>query len=385
MGGVTFLALSLGVATLIVVMSVMNGFDAELRRRIFMVLPHAEIFSDEGSLSDWRTLAARAEAHPQVETVNPFTSLPVLLTGGGAALGAELRAILPEAEQRLAGVTVQSGSLSALAPGAWRIFLGQQQAFALGAGPGDLVTAYLPEATVTPFGALPRSRQFEVAGLLRAGAESDRHLALIHLADGRALARLKGEAEGLQLYFKDALQSARALPELLRDLPAGHTALDWRQRHGALFRAVALEKITVFLLLSFVMLVAVFNLVSALYLLVDERRPSIALLGTLGMERRSLAKVFLWQGLLVAFGGILAGAALGIPLGIHAGPAIAFFEDLIGLRLFSPGGYYIDRLPSLLLWRDVFLVLAVAGFLSLGAVLQAVWRVSARLPAEVLR
>ena len=383
MGGVAFLALALGVATLIAVMSVMNGFDAELRRRIFTVLPHAEIFAGAGSLEDWRSLAARAKTHPQVEAAAPFTELPVLLAGRRGALGAELRAILPRAEERLSDSL--GTSLHLLTPGAWRILLGERLAFALGVAPGDMVTAYLPEATITPFGALPRSRQFTVAGLLQTEAEPGRLLALVHLADGRALARLEGEAEGLQLHFQDPLQSARILPEVLGELLPGYKGRDWRQRHGALFRAVALEKITVFLLLSFVILVAVFNLVSALYLLVDERRPAIALLRTLGMGRRHLFRVFLWQGTLVACGGIAAGAALGIPLGMHAGAVIAFFEDLVGLRLFSPGVYYIERLPSQLLWPDVFLVLAVASLFSLGAVLQAVRRVDANLPAEVLK
>ena len=384
-GGVTFIALALGVAILIVVMSVMNGFDAELRRRILTALPHAELRFAADSPADWRALAGQVEAHPEVQAAVPFTALPALLAGAGGAFGTELRAVLPQEQQRLPEAAFQDAALERLVPGAWRILLGQQLAFTLGVEAGDTVTAYLPEAVLTPFGPLPRSRQFEVAGLVQVGAEPDRYLALIHLADGRALARLGAEAGGLQLYFNDALHSGPVLAELLEALPPGHAGSDWRQRHGALFRAVAIEKITVFLLLCFVMLVAVFNLVSALHLLVDERRPAIALLTTLGMERRSVFQVFLWQGLLSAFGGIAAGAALGIPLALHASAVIAFFEDLAGLRLFSPNVYYIERLPSLLLWQDTLLVLSVASLLSLGAVLLAVRHAAAALPATVLR
>ncbi len=384
----SFGALALSVAVLIVVLSVMNGFDSELRRRILFALPHAELSVREGAvIRDWRALARRLEQSPEVLGAAPLSSGDVLLFGaGGSFQGVELRGVLPAHQARVSPFAAPEHGelLQKLRPGRWGLVLGAELARRLQVLPGDRVQVLLPEFLSTPFGALPRTRELEIVGTIYTGSQTEAGLALAHLEDANRLFRLQGETGGLQLRLRSQQRAPEVLAALAPEFARCCTAHSWQERHASLFYALRMEKIAVSCLLSFVILVSLFSLAVTLRVLVSEQRVNIAMLSILGARPGTLVSLFAVQGFVIVCAGILVGAGLGVLLAEYFGTLLAWWEQWFGVHLFDPRIYYISLLPSRLLWSDVLAVTGIALVLSLPAVLWPAARATRVRPAELL-
>lgn len=382
------LGMVLGVASLITVLAIMNGFAGELRGRILSLVPHGYVEpADQGSLADWRGLASSLEAQPQVLAAAPYISDKVILAGPSQLRGALLTAIDPALEAGVSGVgeAMVYGSLAALEAEAFGVVLGVSLARALGVSPGDSVEATIPRLTVTPLGTFPRSKRLRVVGLFQINAQPDGHQAYVSLQTGQRLFATGSGVDGLQLRTVDLMTAPRTLATLVPGLPPGLVVRDWSQTQGSLFRAVKMEKIMVGLLLLSVVAVAAFNIVSSLVMSVAEKRGDIAVLRTMGARAGGIMGIFIAHGLGLAAAGIGTGALLGILLASNIAAVTARLESWLGVKLFDPAVYFISELPAELLWQDVLWVVAAALLLSLAATLYPAWRAARIAPAEVLR
>lgn len=379
--------MALGVMSLIVVLSVMNGFDREMKQRLLSVVPHG--FVDQlPTLTDWRSLSLQLEENPQVLASAPYISGFGLISYARGVEGLELQGVLPEAESRVSVVDQHMlvGSLSDLRPGEFGIVMGALLARSLGLAPGDRVTMTLPDITVTPAGVYPRMRRFTLVGVFEVGAQVDQNLAMIHLDDARRLFRYADEdVQGLHLQLADIYRADQIMAQLARQLSDDYRLTDWSQTQGSLFQAVRMEKIVVSTLLSVIIAVAAFNIISSLVLMVADKRADIAVLRTLGLNARQVMAIFVVQGSAVGAAGTLAGVLLGCLLGLYIGDLVALLEAALGWQVFDPSVYYISYLPSVLLWQDVLRVAATALVLSLLATLYPAWRAAKIEPAEALR
>lgn len=372
----------LGVASLITVLSVMNGFAGELRGRILALVPHA--YLEGPAETDWDRLAERALELEQVVAVAPFIREVALLAGPYRQQGAQLTGIDPAGQSGVSDLeaAILTGSLDALdAP--FSVVLGVSLARSLGVGTGDSVRVILPQITVTPLGSFPRSRRLEVVGLFEVGAQQDATQAFLSLATMQRLLR-SGGTHGLQLRATDLWQAPSLAPDL-GALPADVTFRPWSETQGSLFRAVRMEKITVSALLLGVVLVAAFNIIATLVMAVTEKRGDIAVLRTMGATPGEVMTIFLVQGLALGGFGIVLGALLGVFLSLNVADIVLFFERLSGARLFDPSVYFIARLPADLQRSDVLFVVVAAVLLSVAAAVYPAWRASRIAPAEVLR
>lgn len=381
----SLVGMALGVMALIVVLSVMNGFDRELKERILSVVPHGFI-DREPELADWRGLADQVSGHPQVRGVAPYIEGFGLISDRGQIEGAQIQGIDPIAQRRVSVVEQHMlvGSTDRLEAGEFGIVLGSLLARRLQLAPGDSVRVTLPQVRITPAGVFPRVRRFTLVGVFEVGAQMDQRLALIHLDDARALFRYEG-VQGLQVQVDDIYRAAPVLNELAGALPGDLRVRDWSQTQGSLFRAVKMEKVVVAVLLGIIIAVAAFNIVASLVLMVADKRGDIAVLRTLGMSARQVMAVFVVQGTAVGLAGIVLGALAGCVLASYIGPLVATVENLFGWRVFDPSVYFINHLPSQLRWRDVATVCAVAGLLSMLATLYPAYRAARIEPAEALR
>jgi lipoprotein-releasing system permease protein len=385
---VSMLGMVLGVASLITVLAIMNGFAGELRGRILSLVPHGYIeTADQGSLPDWRGLASSLEARPQVLAAAPYISDKVILAGPSQLRGALLTAIDPALEAGVSGVgeAMVYGSLAALEAEAFGVVLGVSLARALGVSPGDSVEVTIPRLTVTPLGTFPRSKRLRVVGLFQINAQPDGHQAYVSLQTGQRLFATGSGVDGLQLRTVDLMTAPRTLAALAPGLPPGLVVRDWSQTQGSLFRAVKMEKIMVGLLLLSVVAVAAFNIVSSLVMSVAEKRGDIAVLRTMGARAGGIMGIFIAHGLGLAAAGIGTGALLGVLLASNIAAVTARLESWLGVKLFDPAVYFISELPAELLWQDVLWVVAAALLLSLAATLYPAWRAARIAPAEVLR
>ena len=370
---------------LIVVLSVMNGFDRELRARILSLVPHVTVHT-RGSAEDWRPLARRLANVPGVSAALPWTGGTAMLSTPGVVRGVELGGLRPEEDADASGVSASmvSGALQDLRPGGFGIVLGGLLARSLGVDVGDTVTVMLPQLTVTPAGAWPRMRRFRVVGVFKVGAQVDASTALVHLEDAARLYRTGQGVHAVRLLLEHP-SDAPLIAAQLGTLEAGRTIEDWSRTQGTLFNAVRMEKRMVTLLLMVVVAVAAFNIVSILTMVVAEKRGAIAVLRTMGASPGQVMAVFAAQGTLTGVVGIAVGLAAGIPLALHAGAILAWFEELLGLRLFDPNVYFISYLPSQLQGADVALVSGLALLLCVLATLYPARRAAAISPAEALR
>ncbi len=382
---VALCGLALGVMALIVVLSVMNGFDRELRARILSLVPHVTVHT-RGSAEDWRPLARRLANVPGVSAALPWTGGTAMLSTPGVVRGVELGGLRPEEDADASGVSASmvSGALQDLRPGGFGIVLGGLLARSLGVDVGDTVTVMLPQLTVTPAGAWPRMRRFRVVGVFKVGAQVDASTALVHLEDAARLYRTGQGVHAVRLLLEHP-SDAPLIAAQLGTLEAGRTIEDWSRTQGTLFNAVRMEKRMVTLLLMVVVAVAAFNIVSILTMVVAEKRGAIAVLRTMGASPGQVMAVFAAQGTLTGVVGIAVGLAAGIPLALHAGAILAWFEELLGLRLFDPNVYFISYLPSQLQGADVALVSGLALLLCVLATLYPARRAAAISPAEALR
>ena len=384
----SIVGIALGMTALITVLSVMNGFQREIRTRILGVASHVQLSGPAGTLTGWQSVAAQASRHEQVLAVAPFVAAQGLLTNGAAVRGAFIRGVLPAEEDRVAefGRHMRSGSLAALKPGEYNVVLGIELARALGAVQGDKVVLVAPQGQVTPAGIVPRLRQFTVVGVFGVDHyEYDAGLALVHLEDAQRLFRLDDAVSGVRLKLKDLFLSGSVARDLVRTLGPEVYASDWTQHHANFFRAVQIEKRMMFLIVFIIIFVAAFNIVSSLLMAVKDKQSDIAILRTLGAAPGSITKIFLIQGTLIGVAGTLLGLVGGISLALNVETVVPFIESLLGIKFLAKDVYYITDLPSEVQTPDVVITAVVAFLLTLLATLYPSWRAAKTDPVEALR
>jgi len=385
---ISMAGIALGVAALIVVLSVMNGFQQELRTRILAVVSHVQVFGADGRLGNWERVAAAVSRQPHVVSVAPFVNAQGMFIRGSNVRGAIVRGILPQRELQVSdiGRHMRSGSLEALRAGAYRVVLGADLARALGVLPGDKVTLIAPQGLVTPAGVIPRLKQFTVAGLFEVGMyEYDSGLALINLEDAQKLYQMDAQVSGLRLKLDDLFAARGVARAITRGLGEASYAVDWTRSHANFFRAVEIEKRVMFIILTLIVAVAAFNIVSTLVMLVTDKNADIAILRTLGAAPGSIMQIFIVQGALIGIIGTLAGVALGVLLGLNVDTVVPVIERLLGFKFLAKDVYYLADLPSDVQLRDVLTIGGVSLVLSFVATLYPSWRASRVNPAEALR
>jgi lipoprotein-releasing system permease protein len=380
--------IALGVAALIVVLSVMNGFQKELRARILGVASHVQLSGADNRLADWTAVAKSAAAEPRVLAAAPFVNAQGMLAAGQAVRGSVVRGILPDLENQVAeiGQHMRAGRLADLRPGEFNIVLGAELARALGVTPGGKVALIAPQGLVTPAGVLPRLKQFTVAGVFEVGMfEYDSGLALIHLEDAQKLYQMGDAVSGVRLRLDDLFAARTVARSLMAKLGRDVYATDWTRSHANFFRAVEIEKRVMFIILTLIVAVAAFNIVSTLVMLVTDKQADIAILRTLGASPASIVQVFMIQGALIGVIGTLSGVVLGVLVGLNVDTVVPFIEKLLGFKFLAKDVYYISDLPSDVLPGDVATIGLVSLALSFLATLYPSWRASRVNPAEALR
>ncbi len=393
-GFVSFVALisvaglMLGVAVLIVVLSVMNGFERELRARILSVTSHATLMGLEGALPDWRAARTVALRTPGVREAVPYVEAQAMLANGPRVVGTAVRGVDPAEERKAVGLAqhVSGGRLEDLQPGAWRIILGAALATELGVEVGGTVVLIAPEGAATPDGIVPRMRRFTVAGTFESGMyEFDRGLALVHLADAARIYRLGDRVTGLRLALDDPFRAPETVRNLALELGGGFYVSDWTRNHANFFRSIELTKSMMFVILLMIVGVAAFNIVATLVMIVKEKQQDIAILRTLGAGPRNVLATFALQGTLIGLAGTLAGAALGVLLSNNLQSLVHALERLLGVQFLDERVYFMSDLPAYVEWLDVAQICGVAFLLCALATLYPAWRAARTQPAEALR
>jgi len=394
-GFVSFVALisvcglMLGVATLIVVLSVMNGFERELRSRILAVTSHATIVGLSGSISDWQPLQQRVQQQPGVHAAVPYIESQVMLANGARMLGAQLRGVLPVEEARATGLGqhLVAGSLGDLQDGAYNIILGSALAHDLDVHVGDTLVVIAPQGTATPTGVVPRMRRFHVSGVFHSGMyEYDRGLALVQLADAARLLRMGADITGLRLALADPLRAPATVRRIALELGGpGYYVSDWTAEHANFFRSIEINKSMMFIILLMIVAVAAFNIIATLVMIVKEKQTDIAIVRTLGAGPRNVLLTFAVQGVLIGLVGTALGALLGITLAHHLESLVAGLEHLLGTQFLDARVYNMSDLPAYVEVTDVLKVCAVAFVLCALATIYPAWRAARTAPAEALR
>ncbi len=385
---VSMIGIAVGVWALIVVLSVMNGFQKEVRERILGVASHVQISGANGSLDDWQSIAKIAAQHQRVRATAPFVQAQAMLSAGQAVRGAIIRGILPDQEDRVAdlGRHMRAGSLDALRPGEFGIVLGVDLARALGVLPGDKVAVIAPQGLVTPAGLIPRLKQFTVAGVFEAGiTDADAGLALVHLRDTQTLYQLGESVTGVRLKLDDLFAARTVARELIAKLPQDAYASDWTRSHANFFRAVEIEKRMMFIILALIILVAAINIISTLVVAVKDKQADIAILRTMGAKSGSVMQIFIVQGMVIGVVGTLIGVVLGIVTALNIDVIVPAIESALQIKFLSKDVYLIPDLPSDLQFDDVAAVASMALALSFLATLYPSWSAARVNPAEALR
>ncbi|MEL7312659.1 MAG: lipoprotein-releasing ABC transporter permease subunit [Pseudomonadota bacterium] len=385
---ISMLGVAIGVAVLIIVLSVVNGFERELTERLLAMSSHATIEGIDGSLAAWELRRDDALANPRVTAGAPYVEDRALLAGPDTVSGIVMRGVLPEDEATVADLDVVApdGSVQALASRDYNIVLGDALAKALNVEIGDRVTLMVAEGTVTPAGILPRMRRFTVSGVFRAGMyEFDRRYAFVHLDDARRLLRLRDNVTGLRLSVTDMFDAPSIAREVAVAQGGGVMISDWTRRHRAFFRSIQVTKSILFVILSLVVAVAAFNIVSTLVMVVRNKRADIAILRTLGASRGSVLSIFVSQGSVIGLLGAVSGVLVGTLVSLNLERIVAGVEGLFGITLLAEDVYFISDLPSDLRAGDVVFVVAIALALVFAATVYPAWRASRTNPAEELR
>lgn len=381
---VSMIGLTLGVAVLITVLSVMNGFDRELKNRVLGMVPQATVSSTQ-ILTDWPELAKKVEQNPHVVGAAPFTQLQGMLTAQGQVSGIMVTGIEPEYERKVSIIQdhMVAGNLDDLKKGEFGIVLGKQMTDALGLGVGDSITLVLPEATPSPAGVVPRFKRFKIVGIFSIGAEVDSMMGYIALYDASTLLRLPDGAQGVRMKLDDIFAAPQVANEIVLDLPDNFYASNWTYTHGNLFSAIQMEKAMVSLLLFLIVLVAAFNIVSSLVMVVTDKKSDIAILRTLGASPSTITKIFMVQGTVIGVIGTVAGAILGVVFASSISGLMGWLNNTLGLNLFD--AYFINYLPSHLRWQDVVVIVSLSLLLSFLATIYPALRAAKIQPAEALR
>ncbi len=384
----SMLGIAIGVTALITVMSVMNGFERELRTRILGMASHATISAFRDGLADWPGVAHLAAKNQDIVGLAPYIEGEGMIKVGGELSGTMLRGILPGEESKVSEIHehMSAGTLESLTAGSYNIVLGYELATSLGATVGDRIDLMIPQASVTVAGVLPRFRRFTVSGVFRVGMyEFDRGLVLINLDDAQALLRMGDTVTGVRLKLRDLFQAPRVSRELAGELPGMYYVSDWTRSHANFFRAVRTEKMVMFIILSLIVGVAAFNIVSTLVMVVQDKQSDIAILRTLGASPRSIMAIFMVQGSIIGFVGTVLGVIGGVSLALNVESLVPILESLTGQQFLSPDVYYISDLPSQLELSDVVRIGVLSLGLGLVSTLYPAWRASRVQPAEALR
>jgi lipoprotein-releasing system permease protein len=382
------LGIALGVTALITVLSVMNGFEQELRERILGMASHATVTEFGGRLDDWQGVEQQVMERADVIAAAPYVRGETMLSAGKRVSGAIVRGILPDEEAKVSDVLshLKAGDARQLKAGEYGIILGNELAYALGVGYGDTVTVVAPQIMTGPVGVMPRLRRFKVVGIFEIGMyEYDRGVALVHMQDAARLFQLGDAVTGLRLKLDDLFKAPVVARDLARQLPGDYRVQDWTREHGNFFRAVKTEKRVMFIILTLIVAVAAFNIVSTLVMVVTDKRADIAILRTLGASPRTIMLIFVIQGAVIGVFGTLLGVLGGVSLALNVETLVPAIESLFHVHFLPSDVYYISEVPSDLHWRDVGVMTGVALLLSFLATLYPAWRAARTHPAEALR
>ena len=385
---ISILGTVLGVTALITVLSVMNGFEKELRARILGIAAHATITDIRQPLIDWREIGSLALAHQEVLAVAPYIKAQAMLTYRNQVNGVFIRGILPSEEPQVSDIEkyLQMGQLGDLKPGAFNIFLGKELARRLGVEVGEKLTVVAPQVNITSVGLIPRFKRFTVAGLFEVGhARYDIGFALVHLRDAEVLYRLNGGVTGVRLRVDDMNKAPQIVRKVALSLDGRFWVTDWTQHHATFFKALRTEKTVMFIILTLIIAVAAFNVVSTLVMVVTDKRSDIAVLRTLGLSPGGILRLFIIQGTIIGIIGTAGGAICGIALAENVEIIVSGIEGLLETKFLSPDIYYISDVPSDLRWRDVLWTVSVTFTMSVIATIYPAWRASRIDPVEALR
>ena len=380
--------IALGVTVLITVMSVMNGFERELRTRILGMAPHIIVSNRDNQVEDWATLQQQLATEPGVLAAAPFVTAQGMFRHAGYNRFGLIQGVLPEQETQVSivGEHMVTGAMDALKPGEFGIVLGQVLADSFGVRVGDNITTIIPEATtIGAAGVVPRQRRFTVVGTFEVRAEMDSSMAMVHMRDLQAMLRMGEAVTGIRLKIEQVLQAPAKAMQIQMNLPMSHYTNDWTRSYGPLFRAVKMEKTMMFVLLTFIIAVAAFNIISTLVMVVTDKQSDIAILRTLGASPGHIMAIFMVQGLVNGLFGTLLGLAGGIALSLNLADIVAWVEQAFGVVLMPGDVYFVGFLPSELESADVFNVGLTAFLMSLLSTIYPAWRASKVKPAEALR
>ena len=387
----SMVGIGLGVAALIVVLSVMNGFQEELRSRILGVASHLQITGANSVLADWQTVSSKVQTAKHVTGTAPYIMAQGMLSNGQAVQGAIVRGVLPSEEGKVSDLAehMRAGQLADLKADEFGIVLGAELAQSLGVVLGDKVVLMAPQGQFTPTGVVPRIKQFTVVGLFQIGMyEYDAGLALINIDDAAKLYRMGDNVSGVRLKLDDLFLAPKISTDLAVVLSNESQALfltDWTQEHANFFRAIQMEKRVMFIILALIVAVAAFNIVSTLVMAVTDKRADIAIMRTFGASPSSIMAIFIVQGALIGMIGTVVGAFFGVLIALNISTIVPFIEHLFHVQFLAKDIYYISELPSHLLWGDVITIVILSFFLSLIATLYPSWKASKMNPAEALR
>ena len=385
---ISIMGIALGVAALIVVLSVMNGFGEELRNRTLSMTSHATITGHDGFVADWQNLRNEISNHKNIVDSAPFTQNEAMLSHRGRVSGALIRGLLPDQEPRVSdiGNKMVSGSINDLKAGSFGIILGSELANVLGVYEGEKITVITPQASVTPVGVLPRLRRFTVVGVFEAGMHQfDRSMALMHMQDAQKLFSLNGQVNGLRLKLDDMFNARVIAYEIDQSVGEDYWVRDWTRMHTNLFKALKTAKIVMFIILFLIVAVAAFNIISTLVMTVNDKQSDIAILRTIGMTPGSLMMIFIIQGMIIGLIGTSLGVSIGVPVALNVNEIVGFFENLFNTKFLPADVYYISELSAVLRVKDVLLYSGSAFLLSVLATIYPAWRAAKIQPADALR
>lgn len=380
----TFIAMALGVAVLLIVLSVMNGFEREIRQRLLTVMPHLTVTAPAEE-TEWLPTASALQELPAVMQAAPYVSGYGMMSAFGRSQAFRIQGIDPTRPMFELGDHLIQGDMARLEAGRFGVVLGEIAARRLGVLPGDDVRLTLPQASVTPMGLFPRERRMTVVGIFRVGADVDATHAFVHIDDAARLYRARNGFHGLQVQLREPLLPAAAALSVAAVLEEGWQVATWEQEQATLFQAMRMEKVVVGLLLTIIIVVAAFNIVANLVLMVADKRKDIAVLRTLGCSSGAIMAIFMVQGVSLGLSGIVVGGLLGLVVALVIGDVVSWLEQLFGFQLFDASVYFISQLPSDPRFSDLVLVVTAALFLSVVAALYPAWRAGRIHPAEVLR
>lgn len=385
----SMLGIALGVTALITVISVMNGFEKELRSRMLGMSAHVIVDSYMETIPDWQPLMERLRTFPEIKGLAPFVDGQAMATRNRNVYGILLHGIDPSLESQISQVQdkMVSGSIEALQPGEFNVVIGQELASALGVGVTDKITLVVPQTTVTPVGVLPRMKRLTVTGIFNIGMhEYDSAFAMLHLQDAATLLRIPdNHIHGINLKIEDVYQAPQFAHYLQKELPMGYLTYDWTYRHANFFKAIKMEKRVMFVILFLIVAVAAFNIVSTLVMVVTDKQADIAILRTLGATPFTVMLIFMVQGVLIGIFGTLLGLVGGVSLALNVENLVPAIESFFNMQFLPSDVYYISDLPSDLQWEDVYKIASMSLILSFLATIYPAWRASATQPAEALR